>query len=116
MPYSKPFTRDDTIARLATITDVIAEDLADESTDRQMTLENVARYLTTLTRRLKLDAEQNADDAVTIATGIELLLNLVPEPASDVDDAVCKTCGGCTKGRECIGEYLLGPTHGCKCN
>jgi len=108
------FTRSDTIARLTTITDVIAEDLADETADRQMTLENVQRYLSTLTRRLELDEKRDAEDAKTIAGGLELLLDLIiPSPAKS--GAKCAVCGGCPAGSDCIGAFILDDHKACTC-
>jgi len=113
MPYTRPMSRDDVIARLATINDVIAEDLADETADRQKTLENVHRYIGTLLRRMELDAKQDAADAKTIAGNLEVVLDLVMGERSKPTD--CPECGGCPVGPGCIGAYILDDHKPCTC-
>ena len=114
MPYARPMSRDDVIGRLTTITDVIAEDLADESADRQMTLENVHRYLSTLTRRLKLDADKDSKDANTIAGNLATLVYLATG-YTDASSKDCPECGGCPAGQGCIGELILDDHKACTC-
>ena len=109
-------SRDDVIARLATIADVISEDLADETSDRQVTLENAHRYLSTLIRRLTIDAEKDVADAKTIAANLEIVVDLLPGVVPAVQGSkVCSECGGCPAGPGCIGVYLLDDHKACTC-
>lgn len=113
MPYSRTLSRDDVIARLSTIVDVIAEDLADESSDRQLSLENTERYLSTLIRRMKLDEAKDAADAKEIAGNLETLLDRIGVPVSVQSE--CPVCGGCPAGPGCIGAFILDDHKACTC-
>jgi hypothetical protein len=108
-------SRDDVIGRLTTMTEIIAEDLADETNDDRFSLENVHRYLSTLLRRMKDDAATDAAAAKTIGSALGLVLDFEIATRNPRADKACETCGGCPAGPGCIGAYLLDDHKACTC-
>lgn len=107
--------KDQTVERLTRITEVLRENLADETNDDRMTLENTEWYLTRLLDQLTDTETVTGSPTLDLLVSFALMAPLGQNDQAEQEDPdKCTTCKGCTN-RACI-VGVLDPSHSCHCN